>query len=105
WGDEKGNVRRYDLEAGKQLPVLSGMDAKVYAVAFAPGGKLLAAGAFDKIKLWDSLQGTELASTASGFAISPRSAIFSRDGKFLVVGALSGDIKVWEVSALLKGKK
>jgi WD40 repeat protein len=96
-----GEVRLYALPAdGPPGPqperVLKGHADIIYALAFRPGGQVLATAGYDRvIKLWDVASGEELrvlkdhSDTVYGLAFSP-------DGKLLASGSADRAVKVWE---------
>lgn len=74
----------------------------VGSIAYSPDGKILAAGGYREVRLFDAASGKLLA-TLSGHADLVRSVAFSPDGKWLAAGgglpARSGEIKVWDVAS------
>ncbi len=76
-----------------QLPKIGAL-----ALAFAPGGKLLAGGNKDgTIRFWDVVTGKELR-RLQGHGKGVTSIAFSPDGKTLVSGAAEAVIRLWDVS-------
>jgi len=58
-GNEAGDVCLWDTASGQPVRVLSGHQAAVTAVAFAPAGGVLAAGSADgTVCLWELATGT-----------------------------------------------
>ena len=56
-----GEVKLWDLAAGKEKKALEGHTATVFAVAFSPDGKALVSGAWDNTaRVWDPATGKEL---------------------------------------------
>jgi WD40 repeat protein/serine/threonine protein kinase len=85
-----GEVRLWDLAGRKELRTLKGHRSIVTAVAFAPGGRLLASagGAVNQpgeVKLWDLATGQPLA-TLAGKLDPVTSLAFSPDGATLLTG-------------------
>ena len=80
----------------------------VSSVAFAPDGKTLATGSWDRtVKLWDVTTGKELA-TLKGHTDAVSSVAFAPDGKTLATGSVDQTVKLWDVTtgkelATLKG--
>ncbi len=72
----------------------------VSALAFQPGGKLLALGSFKEVRLVDPDTGKTVA-TLAGEAEDVRSVAFSPDGKLLAAAggfpARGGEVKIWDV--------
>ena len=70
--------------------------ARVYAVAFAPDGKSVAAGGQGGlVKLWDVTTGKEQASFRQPDWI--RSLAFSPDGKVLAAGSENTNVRLWDL--------
>lgn len=69
----------------------------VTSVAFSPDGRLLAAGSYEQVALWDvaEQQRGEPLPAASGFA---RSVAFSPDGSLLAVGGYRG-VALWDIES------
>jgi mono/diheme cytochrome c family protein/roadblock/LC7 domain-containing protein len=77
-----------------------GIKAQTGALAFQPGGKLLALGEYKEVRLVDPATRSTLA-TLNGHAEAIRAVAFSSDGKLLAAAgglpARSGEIKIWDV--------
>jgi WD40 repeat protein len=85
--------------ADSTLTQLSGHAAEVFALAFAPDGRLLAsAGSDHVIRLWDVETGSEVGAL-NGHTGSVRAVAFSGDGRHLVSAGADSTARVWEVSA------
>jgi RNA polymerase sigma factor (sigma-70 family) len=80
----------------------SGGDSQLLCVAFAPDGKLVAAGDFSKktVLLWDAGTGA-LKRTLQTGEVQPWSLVFSPDSKTLIVGGQkakgAGVVGLWDV--------
>ncbi len=75
--------------------------APVWSLAFRPDGRTLAAGAYQRVQLWD-VAGKSVARTLSGPAGPVRCLAWSADGKQLAAGsgkpAEQGEAEVWNVA-------
>ncbi|KAL8637003.1 MAG: hypothetical protein Q9228_005678 [Teloschistes exilis] len=96
-GHENGGVYIFNNDTGRLLHSLPGLIKAVRAVAFSPGGKLLAAaGDARVIALYDVGSGEQVANlTGHGawiFALS-----WSDTGEYLLSGAFDGKAKVWSI--------
>jgi WD40 repeat protein len=78
-----GNVKRYELATGKELPAIPGNLKGIYNVVFSPGGKLLATVDGDhKIRLWNAATARGIDSWQDDRVNMP-SLRFTPDGKSL----------------------
>jgi WD40 repeat protein/serine/threonine protein kinase len=93
-GAEDRTVKVWDLAIGKELGTLVGHEGPVRGLAFHPAGqRLIAVGDGSTARVW------ELDRQVPAFTlpnISARSAVFSRDGKLLVIGRDDGVISIHE---------
>ncbi len=76
--------------------------AMVSALAFSPDGNQLACGVFDVIRIWDVNTGESVQSL--GIPMTPDTTLplflrFSRDGKRLFTGLMSGDFVVFDIAS------
>jgi WD40 repeat protein len=109
---EPVRVYIYEVETGKLLQTLTGMNGAVRALQFSPDGSLLAVGDSDDrgeapgenaaVLLWETKSWKPL----GAIAVQPQSAIahmlFSPDGKSLAtVGDRAPSVEVWPVPPLL----
>lgn len=95
-GSTTGNlVRLYDAATGKVIESMQAQEGLVQALAFHPGGKLLAAGHGDPatLRLWDTAEFAPVGThyfrqgVTTALAFEPR-------GDFLVLGTTNGTIHV-----------
>jgi WD40 repeat protein len=105
-GPWKGELKLWDLAAGKEKAALEGFEGEVWCLAFSPDGALLATGG-DKgvIRLWDVAKEKEVAAL-QGHKGGVVALAFSPDGKFLASGGddpssnpPAGELKLWDVAA------
>lgn len=82
---------------------LKGFDDWVTSVAWSPDGKLLAAGSYDEVQLWD-LDRKSVAGTLKPRAGYVRSAAFSPDGKMLALAGYQ-NVQIWDVAAARRVKR
>jgi RNA polymerase sigma factor (sigma-70 family) len=106
---EPGEVKLWDVTTGKETT----WDAKtaeekiwfrghrelLFSVAYAPDGRTVASGSWDKtVKLWEVATGRELA-TFAGHQGEVRGVAYTPDSALLVSGSFDGTVKVWDVAA------
>lgn len=79
---------------------LSGHTDPVYSVAFAPDGKRIVTGSFDRsVKLWDAATGKELRTFAgkAGHQNLVTSVAFSPDGSTIASAGTDNSARLWDV--------
>jgi len=87
---------RVDRSPALDLATLSGHQARVEALAFAPDGKLLVSGdAGGVLKVWDLRTGQELR-TLSGHKEKVTSVAFAPDGKLLASAGRDHAVRLWD---------
>ena len=94
-GSVDRTVKLWDAATGDHVATLRGHDAAVSAVAFLPGGHLLASAGFDAtVRLWDLFEGKlrDTFPTEAGFLTS---LAVSPDGTTLAAGTDLPWIAVW----------
>jgi RNA polymerase sigma factor (sigma-70 family) len=110
----EGSIRVWDLAAGKQGQLLQGRlpVRHLFALAFAPDGKLLASKEANRvIRLWDLSTGKELRPLQGPFDPSgagevvgghtpglASGLVFSADGKVLFSGSSKSLVRRWDVA-------
>ncbi|KAI9872416.1 MAG: hypothetical protein M1830_001637 [Pleopsidium flavum] len=96
-GHANGGVYIFNNDTGRMLHSLPGLVKPVRAVAFSPGGKLLAATGDSRIiAIYDVSSGEQVASL-TGHAAWVFSLDWSDTGEFLLSGAFDGKVKVWSI--------
>ncbi len=104
-GDDAG-INLWETGSGKRIAELRGHESGVATVAFAPDGKVLVSGSYDKtVCLWDVSSRKQLVQL-KGHAAQVFSVAFSPDGRLVAsgsagpVGGYAGtEIRLWEVSS------
>lgn len=92
-----GAVKVFDLNSGQPTLAFAEPKDAVFAVAFSPDGKLLAAGGADNVaRVW-SIDENKLAAELKGHNDWILSVSFSADGKFLATSGADRSAQVWEV--------
>ena len=92
-----GAVRGYDVESGQQTLNFPEPKDVVYALAFSPDGKLLAAGGADAlVHVW-SIEEKKLVTTIKEHGDWVLGLAFSADGKFLATASADRSARVFEV--------
>ncbi|MEU9150090.1 hypothetical protein AB0D59_05995 [Streptomyces sp. NPDC048417] len=104
-GSEDDTVRLWDVgdPAGPRLVGASirGDTPEIDAVAFKPGGKVLAVSAGSVVRLWDVTEPARpkfLGSTPRHSGNSLQTIAFHTDGNTLAAGGLDGKVDLWNVS-------
>lgn len=97
-GSDKGPVRVWEIPSHPHLSVFTGHIGIVDSVAFSPDGQLLATGAQDGLRLWNTRTGQLVQHFADAGWVAYGTA-FSSDGRYLVSGNLDGTATLWDVAA------
>lgn len=96
--EKPGMIALWDVSAAKQLGTLTGHEAMIFALQFAPDGTTLASGSYDKtVRLWDLSSGKELHSPLR-LTTPIYQLAFSRDGKMLLGRGAENQVRVWGVA-------
>ncbi|SLM40881.1 WD40/YVTN repeat-like-containing domain [Lasallia pustulata] len=96
-GHENGGVYIFNNDTGRLLHSLPGLAHPVRAVAFSPGGKLVAAAGDAKaIALYDVASGEQVANLL-GHGAWVMALDWSGTGEYLLSGGFDGKAKVWSM--------
>ncbi len=98
--DISGTIALLDAQAGKETITIEVPGSEVWALAFAPDGKTLAATTgweTGRIHFYDVASGKETRTIDTPSLRSPALA-YTPDGSRLVSGTADGSILVWDVS-------
>lgn len=87
----------------KRPDVLTMSNTGVFALAYSPDGKMLAAGSVgrppkNELKIWDA-ETRERKTSFTGHADHILHATFSPDGKLLLTGSADKTVRLWDVKA------
>ena len=94
-----GSVKVFDVGSGQPVQAFQEPKDAVFAVAFSPDGKFLAAGGADSVaRVW-SVDEKKLVAELKGHGDWVLDARFSADGKFLATSSADRTARVWEVGA------
>jgi WD40 repeat protein len=93
---EDRSVRLWDTATGKEVRRLVDRQGRSEAIAFRPGGRVLASGDGNTVALWDVATGREL-TRLRGHQSLIRALAFSPDGTRLASGSLDATVLVWDV--------
>jgi WD40 repeat protein/tRNA A-37 threonylcarbamoyl transferase component Bud32 len=89
-------VRVFDLERGQELAALPHPE-EVTAVAWHPGGRILATACFDwRIRLWDADRAQRLLPPWEGYATGGMQLAFTAAGDHLLSNDWTGTVSLWD---------
>jgi len=101
--DQKGNIKTYDLETGKEIKSILLRSKDILITTFSQDGKKIASGNAEYIdeaelygiRIWESATGKEL-QTLTGHTSRVTSISFSPDGMKMASGSFDDSIKIWD---------
>jgi WD40 repeat protein len=94
--DKGSSIGIYDTSSGEERAACTGARDRVYALAFSPDSRRLAAGGDDHvIHIWDAVTGKQL-TQCGGHTSKVLSIAFRQDGSRLVTGAHDGTVRQWD---------
>jgi outer membrane protein assembly factor BamB len=97
-GKTTGQVKLWDVAAGKELGEFVGHTNKVFSAAFSPDGRMLATGSADQtVRLWDVATRQQRA-VLEGHADAIWSVAFSPDGKSVASASADRTVKLWDAN-------
>jgi WD40 repeat protein len=95
-----GEVRLWDVAAGKELRVFGDHTDAVNGVAFNPAGTRIATASADKtIKTWETATG-KLIATGKDHSDAVWGIAWSPDGKYLASCGADRSVKIWDAAAM-----
>ena len=98
-GVPENKVKAIDQDSGKDVPLLSGHEGPVNAVAFDRGGRLIASASDDgSVRLWDLSTGKAV-HTLKGHSKKAHTVAFSPDGRLVASAGADNTVKLWDTSS------
>jgi eukaryotic-like serine/threonine-protein kinase len=89
-------VRIWDVATKRQVQVLRGHRASVYALGWNKAGTLLASGSTDgTVRIWDTTTWREVGDLKHGIKVY--GVAFTPDGKLLATACADNLIRIWDV--------
>jgi WD40 repeat protein/tRNA A-37 threonylcarbamoyl transferase component Bud32 len=93
---QEAAVLLWDLAKNQEMEILKGEGGMISSLAWAPDGKTLAAGYFDKVvRIWDVEAGKERA-TLRGHATVVNDLAYSPNSRALATASDDGIVKLWD---------
>lgn len=96
-GTDKGEIKMWDMDSGKQLKTLMRHVSAVRSISFSPDSNMIACGtASGEITLWD-VNYKEKIRRLKGHKGEVKSLQFTADGRLLISSSADGSIVVWDM--------
>ncbi len=93
-----GQIKVWDVGAGKETGELKGHENKVFSAAFAPAGEMVATAGADKtVRLWNAAT-LEQRLVLSGHTDAVWSVAWSPDGETIASAGADGTVKLWNAA-------
>jgi WD40 repeat protein len=97
-GKTVGQIKLWDVAAGKELGEFVGHSSRVFTAVFSPDGRTLATGSADQtVRLWDSTT-REQRIVLQGHRDAVWSVAFSPDGKTVASASADRMVKLWDAA-------
>jgi len=95
--DEKGSLKLWEVESGRELRTLQAHPDSVEAVALSADGRIAVSASDDKtLRVWDVASGA-LLHTLTGHSHFIRSVCLSDDGKIGLSGSVDDTLRIWDI--------
>ncbi len=94
---DRGTIRLWDAETGRELKVIQAHAKGITGLAFSPDGKALASASFDRTARLTDVAGGKAIRTFAGHTGGLSGVAFSADGKRLLTTSADRTARVWEV--------
>ncbi|MGP4103774.1 WD40 repeat domain-containing protein [Nonomuraea sp. KM90] len=95
--DENVELMTWDAGTGRQVGQPLSVTGRIYALAFSPDGRILAAGGRQSVRLWDVSSWSQIA-TLTDYADLVTSLSFSSNGRVLATGE-GHSVRLWDLDA------
>ena len=95
WPCVDGTVKVWDVISGEE--VLTNQSDGRWAVSISPDGKLIASDGTKILKVWETDNGNQKLTLTGHSTIN--SVAFSRNGRWIVSGGVSGEVIVWDATS------
>ena len=101
---ERGEVKLWDAETGREIRKFAVHTAGVLGVAFSPDSRWLAAGCADgMVRIWDTRDPAGKARELPGHIGTVERVVFLPDGRLASAGGIwfgseFGEVKIWDLS-------
>ncbi len=93
-----GQIKVWDVNAGKETGELKGHENKVFSAAFSPAGEIVATASADKtVRLWNAAT-LEQRQVLSGHTDAVWCVAWSPDGETLASAGADGTVKLWNAA-------